>query len=310
MRKSTLQADVMLLLAAAIWGSGFVAQRLGMEHIGPFAFTAIRFAIGTLVLLPVIHFRSRQAVSCPTQATTPTLAATLKTGALLGVVLFGGAALQQIGLVSTSAAKAGFITGLYVVCVPLLGLVIGHRAPVATWLATLLAAVGLYLLSIADSLRLQAGDAFVLAGAVVWALHVVLIGILSPKHDPLKLAATQFAATAVLAGLASVILEYDTGWNNVLGASGALLYSGILSVGVAFTLQVVAQRQAPASHAAILMSLEAVFAALLGIAMLGESLTGRQVGGCAFMLSAMLLAQLRRKPTQPPVLPDGSIGPV
>ncbi len=310
MRKSTLQADVMLLLAAAIWGSGFVAQRLGMEHLGPFAFTAIRFAIGTLVLLPVIRFRRSRPATLINGAASPPLAATLKTGAILGVVLFGGASLQQIGLVTTSAGKGGFITGLYVVCVPLIGLLLGHRAPVATWLATLLAVGGLYLLSVTEALRLEAGDLFVLGGAVVWALHVVLIGHLSPKHDPIKLAATQFAMTSILACLAALVFERDTTWPAVVSAGGAILYSGVLSVGVAFTLQVVAQRQAPASHAAILLSLEAVFAAVFGIALLGEMLSGRQLTGCALMLAAMLLAQLRRKPTQPPALSDGSIGPV
>ncbi|MFG0251848.1 MAG: DMT family transporter [Phycisphaerales bacterium JB038] len=308
MRKSTLQADVMLLLAAAIWGSGFVAQRLGMEHLGPFVFTAIRFAVGTLVLLPIIQFRGRRTGVQPDAQ--PRLNATLRTGVVLGAVLFGGAALQQIGLVTTSAAKGGFITGLYVVCVPLIGLFLGQRAPIMTWLATILAVVGLYLLSVKGTLQLESGDLFMLGGAVVWALHVVLVGHLSPRYDPIKLAAAQFTMTSVLACLAALVLERNTTWPAVVDAGGAILYSGVLSVGVAFTLQVVAQRQAPASHAAILLSLEAVFAALFGIVLLSETLSGRQVLGCALMLAAMLLAQLRRKPAQPPALQDGSIGPV
>jgi drug/metabolite transporter (DMT)-like permease len=309
MHTSTLRADLMLLFAAVIWGSGFVAQRLGMEHIGPYAFTGIRFAIGTLVLLPVIAWRNK-GKNQRRNRDELNAARTLRTGALLGSVLFGGAALQQIGLVYTMPGKAGFITGLYVVFTPLLGLLLRQRSPRTIWAAVALAAAGLYLLSMTSSLMLQIGDAYVLGGAVVWALQVVLVGHYAPRFDPIRLAAAQFATTALLGVAAALLFERDTTWTGVVNAGGAFLYSGVLSVGVAFTLQVVAQRHSPPAHAAILMSLEAVFAAIFGVLLMNEVFTPRQLLGCALMLAAMLLAQIRPRRPKKQVLPDGSIGPV
>ena len=289
MRTSSLKADLLLLLTALIWGSAFVAQRTGMEAMGPLLFTAARFALGALVLLPLVLLRE----GLPDRAT-------LRAGAVLGAVLFAGAALQQAGLVETTAGKAGFITGLYVVMVPLLGLALGQRAGVAIWVGAGLAVAGLWLVSVTGPLRLAPGDGTVLAGALFWALHVVLVGRFAARLPPLALALVQFVACAVLALAAAVALEpvaphqlVDGGW--------ALLYAGVLSVGLGFTFQVVAQRDALASHAAILLSLEAVFAALAGWLFLDEVLTARQLYGCGLMLAGMLLAQLaplagRRRP--------------
>ncbi len=286
MNKIALRADALLLIAAVIWGTGFVAQRLGMRHVEPLTFTAARFALGAIVLLPIILcVRRRPPVLNASQH--------LIWAAGAGAVLFVAALLQQIGIVHTTAGKAGFITGLYVVFVPLLGLAVGQRTSSATWAGAILAALGLYLLSVQSGFRIERGDAFVLACAVVWAVHVLIIGAVSPRADALKLAGLQFAIVAVLAGIAAALFE-DVDLSRVRQAGGAILYSGVLSVGVAFTLQVVAQRDAPPAHAAILLSLEAVCAALAGWLVLHEHMALREIIGCAVMLTGMLVSQTRR----------------
>jgi drug/metabolite transporter (DMT)-like permease len=291
MKTETLKSDALLLLTAIIWGFAFVAQRMGMDHVGPFTFNAIRFALGCLVLVPVILGNHRR-VSAPGQL--PEIGGTGKivpSGLMAGLVLFGGASLQQVGLVFTTAGNAGFITGLYVVIVPMLGLFFNQRANAGSWIGAILAAVGLYLLSITDQFTIAFGDFLVLLGAFFWAGHVLLIGWMSPRMDPLKLAFTQYAACSVLSLLTAVGFETIT-LAGVVGAALPIFYGGALSVGVAYTLQVVAQRKAHPAHAAILLSLEAVFAAIGGWIILGETLTGRGFIGCSLMLAGMLLSQL------------------
>ncbi len=274
--------DLLLLLTATIWGLAFVAQRLGMEHVGPFAFNAIRFAIGALVLVPLVRARAHHAEGWRDD---------LCHGAVLGLILFGGATLQQWGVVFTTAGKAGFITGLYVVLVPFLGLFVGQRTALGTWLGAVVAVVGLYLLAMNESLTIARGDLLVLIGALFWAVHVLVIGRYSPRTDPVRLACLQFATCAVLSTMAALTLESTT-WSGVRGAAWPILYAGLLSTGVAYTLQVIAQRRAPAAHAAVILSLEAVFAALGGALMLGETLGLRALVGCALMLAGMILSQV------------------
>jgi drug/metabolite transporter (DMT)-like permease len=285
MTRHTLRADGLLLLAAAIWGAAFVAQRSAMQHIGPLTFNGIRFALGTLVLLPVMYARGPQR---DTSARADVI-----TGLQAGLLLFAGATLQQVGLVYTTAGKAGFITGLYVVLVPVFGLVLGQRAGRATWVGIALALVGLYLLSVTEALTMSPGDGLVLFCALVWAVHVLFIGRRSPHADPLRLAATQFAVTAILSLAIGIVREPIT-VAGLHAATGAILYGGLLSVGVAYTLQVVGQRTAPPAHAGLLLSLEAVFAAIAGAWLLGEQLNPRQFGGCALMLTGIVASQLPR----------------
>jgi drug/metabolite transporter (DMT)-like permease len=285
----TCKADALLLLAAAIWGAAFVAQRAAMQHMGPLAYNGIRFALGTLVLLPLIYTRRQPADSHPSSQRHYYLWG----GLLAGGVLFVGASLQQAGLVYTTAQKAGFITGLYVVGVPILGLLIGQRTPVVTWLGAGLAAIGLYLLSVSGQWEVNPGDWLVLACAAVWSVHVLLIGRLSPRTDPLRLAAIQFAVTAVLSLAAAAVFEHTT-LAGLAAAKWAILYGGACSVGIGYTLQVVGQRTAPPAHAGLLMSLEAVFAALTGWWLLSEQLSPRELAGCGIMLAGILLSQARR----------------
>jgi len=299
-----VRSDSLLLLTALIWGFAFVAQRVGMAHVGSFTFTGVRFALGCLVLLPlVLRARPRAAgVSDPGPRKGPGL---LWGGALAGVALFAGASLQQVGLVHTTAGNAGFITGLYVVIVPLLGLLIGHRTNVGSWVGALLAAVGLYLLSVTEGFTIAFGDLLEVAGAVCWAGHVLIIGWLSPRTDATRLAFVQFAVCALLSLFTAALTE-SVQLSGLVRAAVPIFYGGAFSVGVAYTLQIVAQRHAHPAHASILLSLEAVFAALGGWLLLGETLSPRGLLGCALMLSGMLLSQLwALRPARPLAAADG-----
>jgi drug/metabolite transporter (DMT)-like permease len=226
-------------------------------------------------------------------------------GLLLGLALFAGATLQQVGLAgpqlaefgleASTAGKAGFITGLYVVLVPLFGLLLAQRPGWGTWVGAGLAVVGMYLLSVTADLTISFGDLLVLVGAFFWAGHVLLVGKLSPGLDgvdAIKLSTVQFAACAVLSLFGAVVTE-EISLAGIMGAAPAIAYGGLMSVGVAYTLQVVAQRDAQPAHAAIILSLESVFAAIGGWIMLGEVLTTRGLVGCGLMLAGMVLSQLR-----------------
>jgi drug/metabolite transporter (DMT)-like permease len=277
-----IRADLLLLLVALIWGSAFVAQRLGMEKVGPFAFNAARFAIGGLALIPVLGWRRLRSISHTE----------LRGGLLLGLLLFAAASLQQFGLVWTTAGKAGFITGLYLVIVPLLlALVWREWAAWTCWLGAGLATLGLFLLSVQADFRLAPGDKWVLLGALVWALHVIAIGQFAPGRDPLRLALVQYGVCSVLSIPAALLLEPGT-WPGLVLAMPAILYAGVLSIGLGYTGQIVAQRHTSPTHAAIILSLESVFAALSGWVVLGEALSPRQLTGCGLMLAGMVLVQL------------------
>lgn len=286
MNKTTLKADVLLLLAAFIWGSGFVAQRKGMDHIGPMTFTGLRFLLGGIVLLPVL---AHQHIFKPTHK--PNLGHSIPWSCLAGVMLFCGAALQQIGLVDTAAGKAGFITGLYVIIVALFGFFLGQKIGFTGWTGAFLAVTGMYLLCVRESLTIEKGDLYILCGAVFWAVHVQLIGHLANRINPLSLACVQFFACAALSLCVAVWVE-DISFETIRLAGGSIFYGGVMSVGVAFSLQVLSQRTCPPSHAAVIMSLEAVFAVLAGWLVLNESLDGRSLAGCGLMLAGMIAVQL------------------
>ena len=282
---SVLQANILLLITAAIWGFAFVAQRAGMAHLGPFSFNAIRFGLGSLSLLPLVLATRRQ------REFHPSLGRLVRSGALAGVVLFAGASLQQVGLVCTTAGKAGFITGLYVVLVPLLGLLWGERVYLPAWIGAISAVAGLYLLSVSEQLSISPGDLWITLGALFWALHVQLIARLTQSIDALPLAAMQFAVCSLLSFGAAWATETIT-WEAVRAAMVPLLYGSFMSVGIAYTLQVVAQRHASPTPAAIIMSLESPFAAFGGWLLLGETMEMRQIAGAVLMLAGMLIAQI------------------
>ncbi|MDB6143673.1 MAG: putative rane protein [Pseudomonas sp.] len=301
MRRQALRADLLMLITAMIWGSGFVAQTSGMEHIGPYLYTGLRFALGSLCLLPLIL---RGPATVDAVKPEPFLTQGLLLGGLvMGLALATGINLQQVGLLFTSVTNAGFITGLYVIVVPLLGLLLGHKTGMGTWLGAGLAVAGMFLLSVGDNFHVASGDWLQLIGAFVWGGHVILVGVFASRHDPIRLAFLQFATCSVISLILALIFE-DIQLQSIIAAGPALLYGGIVAVGIGYTLQVVAQKDAIASHAAIIFSLEAVFAAIAGAWLLNESLQLKGYFGCALMLAGMLLAQLwpgsdqKNKPVQ------------
>ncbi|MCP5157966.1 MAG: DMT family transporter [Gammaproteobacteria bacterium] len=307
MNPRVLRAELLLLLTALIWGSAFVAQRIGMEHVGPFTYNAVRFLLGALSLLPLLLIQRRAGQLVRVDRGHWTWIG----GLLAGLILFAGSSLQQMGIVHTTAGKAGFITGLYVVIVPLLGLLWGQRTPWKTWVGAALAVTGLYLLTMTTPLSLARGDGLVLSGAFFWAGHVLVIGWLSGRHvEPVLLACLQFVVCAVLS-LGVMLVSESIDREGLRQAALPILYGGLLSVGVAYTLQVVAQRDAPSAHAAIILSLETVFAALSGWLLLDETLSERGIVGCGLMFTGMLLSQFglgktAPPPTEPAVVPGRS----
>jgi len=269
----------MLLVTAVIWGLAFTAQRAGMDHLGPMTFNGIRFGLGTLVLFPLFrrHISRRY----------------LGQAALAGTVLFAGAALQQWGIVYTSAGKAGFITGLYIVFVPVIGFFLGHKEGRRIWAGVLLSLAGLWFLSFSGGLGdVNPGDLLVLGGALMWAVHVRLIGRYAERYHPGGFAVLQFLMVTLLSLSAAAILGESP--SELFSAWLPLGYSGILSVGVAFTIQIFAQKDVKPAPAALIMSLEAVFAALGGWLILGENLTGLELSGAFLMFAGMAVSQIPR----------------
>jgi len=288
MQSKTIKSDLLLLTAAFIWGTAFVAQRKGMEYIGPFTYNGFRFALGGLVLLPLVFWLRKIN---PKGHEDSGRRFFIQGGMLAGAALFAGATLQQMGLVYTTAGKAGFITSLYVVVVPILGLFLGHRIGLSVWVGAILAVIGLYFLSITQKFRIGHGDALVLLSAFFWALHVLWIGYLARRANPIYIACLQFFVCSVLSFLFAVFTE-EIQFPAVREAAIPILYGGVFSAGIAFTLQVISQRTCPPAHAAIIMSLETLFAALAGWIVLHEILSLRNLIGCAFMLAGILVVQL------------------
>jgi len=291
MQKGTLKADILLLITAIIWGSAFVAQRVGMDYVGPFTFNGVRFALGSLFLLPFIAATRKGRRSNGENRSSLHPRTIFSASILAGFVLFLGASLQQVGIVYTTAGKAGFITGMYVILVPIIGIHWGQKTSTGTWIGAVLAIVGLYLLSVTGDFTISKGDLFVLIGAFFWAGHVLLLGWLSPKMDSLVLASTQFAVCSVLSIITAFSVETVI-LDNIIQGAIPILYGGLLSVGIAYTLQVVAQRTAHPAHASIILTLEGAFAAIGGWLILNEVLSMRSLVGCALMLAGMLVSQL------------------
>jgi len=287
---SILKSNLLLLLAATIWGLAFVAQRVGMEYVGPFTFNGVRFALGSLSLIPLILYyqnRSPKDIQAKDDSKQVIIA-----GIIAGVVLFIAATLQQIGLIYTTAGKAAFITCLYIVIVPILGILLKQYVSMSTWIGSLIAVVGLYLLCVKDGLYISYGEVLELIGAFFWAIHILVIDHFSCRVPVLKLAFFQFITCSILSLIAALFME-TIRVESIYQAAVPILYGGILSVGVAYTLQVVAQKSAQPSHAAIILSMETVFAAIGGWLILNEKLGPQELVGCIIMFAGMLLSQLQ-----------------
>lgn len=295
-----LKGNLMLLLTALIWGSAFVAQRAGMDYIEPFTFNGIRSLIGGIVLIPVIFLLSRTGLgdggSPEEQEASPeekrVRRKTLLTGGVCcGIVLFLASSLQQIGVAYTTAGKAGFITALYVVMVPILGLFIGKKINPIVWLCVVLSVIGLYLLCMTDGFSLSKGDLLVLLCAVAFALHILVIDHFSPKTDGVKLSCIQFLVCGIVSIVPMFAVETPM-LSRILDCAVPILYAGVLSCGVAYTLQIVAQKDTNPTIAAMLLSLESVFAVITGAIILHEHISVRELSGCAIMFAAIIIAQL------------------
>ena len=275
-------SHVLLLLVAAIWGFAFVAQSTGMAHLGPHSFNAARFLLGTLSLVPLWFILGKHKL---------VLNKDLFIGGLIaGTVMFGGFSFQQMGLQHTTAGNAGFITGMYIVMVPIAGIALGHATNMKTWIGVFLALAGLYALSVSDNFSINTGDAQVLVGALFWTAHVLILGWLCRKVDAISLSIVQFLVATVLATIVMLIMEEPTLAQFEL-ALLPLLYAGVASSGIAFTLQIIAQRQVAPSVTALILSTEAVFAVIGGWLLLNEQLSNNQLAGCGLMLLGMLISQ-------------------
>lgn len=287
--KKEIKSNMLLMITAAIWGFAFVAQRVGMQYVGAFTFNGVRFALGSISLLPLlIYFKNKKIVEQKEEAS----ASAVIPGIITGTVLFLAASLQQVGLAYTTAGKAAFITGLYIVLVPLFGIFLRQRIQAATWGGVILAVVGLYFLSVNEDFSIAKGDFLEIIGAFFWASHILTIDYFTKKVDALQLSFVQFVTCAVFSTVVALITE-DISTVGLGQALVPILYGGLGSVGIAYTLQVVAQKNAKPSHAAIILSMESVFAAIGGAILLSENLGGRGYLGCALMFAGMIVTQVK-----------------
>lgn len=297
MNKGSLKNSLLLFLAAFIWGVAFVSQSKGMEYMGPFTFNGVRSLIGSAVLIPVILVRRKKA-GAEKQASGNQWKVTLIGGVCCGLALMAASTLQQIGILYTTVGKAGFITALYIIFVPILGIFIGKKVPAAVWIGALMAAVGMYLLCIQGSFRIGLGDALVFACAIVFSIHILVIDYFSPKADGVMLSCIQFFVCGVICTICALILEKPD-FSQLLDGAVPILYAGVMSCGVAYTLQIVGQKNVNPTVAALILSLESVvsvlagwFAYKVGFLKEDQTLTVRQILGCIIVFAAVILVQL------------------
>ena len=297
--KQQLKGEGLLFLAALIWGVSFVFQKVGMDYVGPMTFGLMRFSIGSIALFPFIVAYDRYTASkgrIPMHFNNRTL---LKAGILTGLANFGLSSFQQIGLVYTTAGKAGFISVMYVALVPVFMIFLRRKVRRLTWLCIAFALVGLYLLCMSGSagqfLHLQLGDGLVLLSSVFSACEIILIDHYVDRVDPFKLSFMQFVIAAVLSGVCAFAFE-TVNVDAIIDCRIPILYTGLLEIGAAYTLQIFGQRTAPPVMATIIMSLESVFAVLSGAVFLHEVMSGREITGCVIMFIALLLVQISDAP--------------
>lgn len=290
-----LRANLLLLLTAMIWGAAFVAQSVSMDYVGPFTFLCTRSILGGVVLLPVIAVMGKRKQEKSAEKSENRRILFLG-GICCGIMLFIGSALQQVGIQYTTAGKAGFITAMYMVLVPICGLFFGKRPGGKTWAAVVVALVGMYLLCLYGSgiQNLSKGDLLEMLCALGFTAHILVIDHFSPKVDGVKMSCIQFFVCGILAGIFMLILEKPS-WENIRAAAMPILYAGILSSGVGYTLQIVAQKDTQPTVASLLMSLESVFSLIFGWILLKEAMSGVELLGCVLMFAAIIWVQLPEK---------------
>lgn len=314
MNKFVLRQSLLLLLAATIWGVAFVAQSVGMDYVGPYTFLASRSFLGAMVLLPVIYFRDRGKGRVTTPATDHGAEAADEltnqvvrgkdmmqgrqlafAGICCGICLFIASILQQIGIIYTTVGKSGFITAMYIVIVPVLGIFLKKRAGIRIWCGVLLAVMGLYFLCMTPgSISIQKGDVLTGLCAVAFSFHILIVDYFAPKLDGVKISCVQFLTCGILAFIGMMLFEHPT-TEAVLAAWLPILYAGALSSGVAYTLQIVGQRGLNPTVASLLMSMESVISVIAGFIILKQALSVREILGCAIMFCAIILVQLPDK---------------
>ncbi len=289
MKRIPLSSGILLFTAAVIWGFAFVAQREGMEYLGPFSFNGARYLLGSAVLLPLVLVRKKAARK--RGLTRGTRKDTWLGGLCCGLVICSASMFQQLGLLHTTVGKAGFITTLYIILVPLLGIFLKRKVPRIIWVGAMLSAVGMYLLCINEQFTISKGDGLLLICALLFSVHIMVIDYFSPKVDGVELSCLQFLIAGVICFVIGVLREHPQPADFLAGII-PLAYTGILSSGVAYTFQIVGQRDADPAVAALILSLESVISVLAGWMILGQRLSGRELAGCAIVFAAVILVQL------------------
>ncbi|MCL2665696.1 MAG: DMT family transporter [Defluviitaleaceae bacterium] len=301
--KKEFRSSLLLLVTAVIWGVAFVAQRVAMDYIGPFTFNGVRFFLGAAALTPVIYFFEKKKTSIDSTKNEEhknKLKTTFLYGGICGLILFAAASMQQIGVdITMSAGRAAFITGLYIVLTPIFGIALKKKTAPFIWYGAVISCAGLYYLSGSatgnpDINGINAGDGLLLAGAVFWALHILWIDRCGEKIYPLRFAVIQFMVCSVLSLITAFIFE-DVKMRSILAGYSPILYSALLSVGVAYTFQIIGQRNVGPAKSAIIFSTEALFAAVSGAIMLSERMEMRGYLGCLLIFIGIICSQLRIK---------------
>ncbi len=293
MSSREIRSTFLLILAALVWGVAFVAQSVGADHVGAFTFLSLRTYLGVAVLLPVIQVMDRLRVkaghSVPARADRKTL---IKGGLICGFFLFAASAAQQIGIAYTTAGKSGFVTAMYVVLVPVLSVMTGRRPGARIWAAVVMSVLGLYLLCIKGGMTVNIGDLWTLLAAFLFSIQIMAVGHFAGMIDGVRLTCVEFAFEALFATVCMLIFERGTPVSSIVSALPAILYAGIFSSGVGYTLQTLGERDVNPAVASLAMCLESVFSALFGWIILKEVLSQREFIGCAMMLCAVLVAEL------------------
>ena len=289
-----MMGNLMLLVGAMIWGAAFVAQSVGMDYVGPFTFQTARCFLGSVVLLPVIWFRDKTGHDPHRPASREDWKVLLLAGLSCGTVLFAACSLQQLGLLYTTAGKSGFITAFYIILVPVFGLFFHKKVKPWVWISVVLAIVGLYLLCAGETMTVGRGEWLTLGCAVAFSIQILCIDYFSPRVDGVRLCSLQFFVCGLISLVVLFCTEQPT-WEAVLQCWLPIGYAGILSSGVAYTFQIIAQAYTEPTVASLLMSLESVFSALFGWLLLHQTMSGKELLGCALVFSGVILAQLPGK---------------
>lgn len=291
MNKRNIKGNSILMITAFIWGTAFVAQSVGMDYVGPFTFISSRYILGGMFLIPCIFILNKAGKKSPNNKKDSDRKTLFIAGALCGAALFVASSFQQIGIQYTSVGKSGFITSLYIIIVPLLGLLFKHKVSVKVWISVVISLAGLYLLCINESFSISRGDFFILVCAFVFSIHILIIDKYSNLVNGVKMSCIQFFTAGILGAIPMFIFEKPQ-ISNILTASTPILYAGIMSSGIAYTLQIIGQKYTSPVIATLIMSLESVFAVLSGWIILGETLSIKESIGCCLVFAAIILAQL------------------